>query len=43
MACTGVASINNLWLYQRDIARWESEVRACGGQPVSTALGKAVQ
>lgn len=42
-ACTDAASLNKLWLYQRNIMRWEAEVQACGGQPVSNALVEAVR
>lgn len=42
-ACTDAESLNNLWLYQRDIVRWESEVSACEGQPVSAPLGQTVR
>ena len=43
LACITAEAVNNLWLYQRDVERWEAEVSACGGQPVSTSVGQAVQ
>jgi hypothetical protein len=42
-ACTDADTLNNLWLYQRDVVRWESEVLACGGQPVSAPVVEAVR